>query len=194
MGIKKDENIVGTITRLEPVKGNRYLIYAWKQIHQQKPDAKLLIVGDGSERNFLEDLASKLGIKSSIIFAGLRHDLPELISIMEFLVLPSINEGMGKVLIQAAAMGKPSIGSNICGIPDIIKDGKTGLLVPAANPEELADAIVTLLNKTSMIKSFGESSKQWVFEKVDGLSRFSKELMIHKLDVLYRELIKDNSI
>lgn len=189
LGIDKDCDIVGDITRLEPIKGARYAVRAWKKVVSQKPDAQLLIIGDGSERKMLEKLAGDLGIRRSIMFTRFRHDLPRLISIMNFLILPSLNEGMGKVLIQAAAMGKPSIGSRVCGIPDVIDDNRTGLLVPRADPEKLADAILYLLDNPEKVISMGKNAYRRVTELIDGYPRFSEELMVNKIYLLYQELL-----
>ncbi|MFH1378801.1 MAG: glycosyltransferase family 4 protein [bacterium] len=189
LGLQKNEICVGTITRLEPVKGNRYLIEAWKYVLDKFPHAKLIIIGDGSEKESLHNLARRLHIFDSIIFTGMRHDLPQLLSILEFFVLPSINEGMGKVLIQAAAMEKPSIGSRVCGIPDVIQEGGTGLLVHPADVPALADAICALLADPERTKYLGRNAKKWVTDTVDGYGRFSKERMISKLDLIYKEAL-----
>jgi glycosyltransferase involved in cell wall biosynthesis len=188
-GFSDTDHIVGTVTRLEKVKGNRYLINAWQEVSQSYPRAKLLIVGNGSERSFLESLAENLGIRSSIVFAGFRNDIAELISILDFFVLPSINEGMGKVLIQAAVLGKPSVGSDICGIPDVIKHEETGLLVPPADSRSLAQAIMRLLGDPEMRARYGAQARQWVTGSVDGHPRFSNEAMAAKLDALYKNLL-----
>jgi len=191
LGFLERHRIVGTITRLEPVKGNRYLIHAWKKVSARIPDAKLLIIGEGKEKKELEMLIDDLGIGSSVVMLGLRKDLPELLSIMELFVLPSINEGMGKVLIQAAAMGKPAVGSHICGIPDIIKHEETGLLVPPEKPDALAEALLRLLDNPGKARTMGNNARLLVTGEVDGYPRFSKEAMIHKLDMLYKELLKN---
>ncbi|MBD3271740.1 MAG: glycosyltransferase [Elusimicrobia bacterium] len=186
LGFDTAVHIVGTVTRLEPVKGTIDLINAWQLVLQQFPDARLMIVGDGSLRNELVSRTHILGICSSVIFTGLRYDLPEILSVMRFLVLPSLNEGMGKVIVQAALMGKPTIGTKVCGIPDMIQHNQTGLLVPPKDHYALSRAIIRLLEDDSFTQKLAARAKQWVLEPVDGFARFSKELMVHRLNTLYR--------
>ncbi len=187
LGLRPAERIVGAVTRLEPVKGNEYLLRAWPKVVQNISGVTLLIVGDGSQRAFLEVLSADLGVRSRVLFTGMREDIPELLSVMEFLVLPSINEGLGRVLIEAAAMGKPAVGTRVCGIPYIIQDGKTGLIVPPADHEALAGAVTRLLDHPETARTMGGSARQWVTGSVDGCPRFSKEAMMKKLTALYRE-------
>ncbi len=198
-GIPESAIVIGTVARLEPVKGVKYFIDAIKIIVAQfieqnnMPDKsgnyKFLIVGDGSERKILEKEIEKSGLKDKVIFTGMRDDVLDLISIMDIYVQPSLNEGMGKTLVQASLFSKPIIATKVQGIPDVVIDGKTGLLVLPARPDLLAEAIVKLIKDENLRKKIGENAYQYVNEKIDGYSRFSIERMIFLLEELYKSIL-----
>ena len=104
---------------------------------------------------------------------------------MDLLVLPSLNEGMGRVLLEAQVMGKPVIGTRVGGIPDVIREGGTGLIVPPKDPRALAEAILNLLRDPERCRAMGEAGKKWVDEK------FGVEVMVSQISKLYEELLSD---
>jgi glycosyltransferase involved in cell wall biosynthesis len=192
LNISQNEIIIGTVARLEPVKGIKYFVEAIEIIDNLKLDVinccKFLIVGDGKERKFLEEKCNKSNIKNKIIFTGMRDDVYELISIMDIYVQPSLNEGMGKTLVIASMLGKPIVATKVQGIPDVVKDGESGILVPPASSSILADAILKLVTDENFRKNFGEKARLFVNEKVDGWERFSIERMVFLLKNMYEKL------
>lgn len=142
-----------TVGRMAEKKGFRYLIEAMPLILEKLPKAKLVLIGDGPDKQMLEELARKLKLESSVIFAGkvTHKELENWYPTADVFVLPSIiakggdTEGLGVVFLEAIASGTPIIGSNVGGIPDIIKHGETGLLVEQKNTKELAGAVVRIL-------------------------------------------------
>jgi len=183
--------VIGTVARLEPVKGVKYFVEAIKIIHNM-PDKSgnyiFLIVGDGSERKILENKVEKYGLKDKVIFTGMREDVLDLISTMDIYVQPSLNEGMGKTLAQAMYLSKPIVATNVQGIPDVVINGETGILVQPERPDLLASAIVKLIEDQDLRKKMGEKGFQYAIEKVDGYPRFSIERMIFLLEKLYESL------
>jgi glycosyltransferase involved in cell wall biosynthesis len=146
------EHMVFSVGRLIDWKGMKYLIMAMREVVDQVPGAKLVIGGSGPEKESLESMARELGLQGSVIFPGYidPSDLSEYYSAADVFVLPSIDlngqtEALGVVLIEAMASGTPVIGSNVGGIPDIIRDGYNGFLVPEKAPGDLADRIIRLL-------------------------------------------------
>jgi len=161
-----DKNIViGYLGRLSPVKGLIYLIRAVKQVQTKYPNIVLLIVGDGALRKDLEMMAEDLGIKA--IFAGWQTDTTPYYSIMDIFVLPSFFEGLPNVILEAMAMGKPIVATNIGGNPDLVVHGQNGFLVSPGNVESLADAIETLILNADLRVKMGCESSDMIRERFD---------------------------
>jgi glycosyltransferase involved in cell wall biosynthesis len=181
--IKPNENMVGMIARLEPIKGPRYFIEAAREVLRDFAQTKFILVGDGSLRNRLEKRIKDLELKDKFIFTGWREDMPELLSILDILVLPSLNEAAGMVLIEAQVSGVPVIATNVGGIPEIVQDNQTGVLVSARDYQSLAQAINHLLSDKQKRLNLAEAAKIWV------RGRFKAEDMIDKISRLYQEMI-----
>ncbi len=189
LDIPEDAIVIGTVSRLEPVKGIKYFVDAVRLITKSlNRSISFLIVGDGSERKSLELRVESLEIKDKIIFTGMRNDVMDLLSIMDIYVQPSLNEGMGKTIVQAFSLGKPVVATSVQGIPYLIKDEETGLLVPPKSSEKLAEAVIRLINRREQRKKIGADAKKFVFESVDGFPRFSIERMLVLLDKLYENM------
>ncbi|MCX5783387.1 MAG: glycosyltransferase family 4 protein, partial [Elusimicrobia bacterium] len=139
-GIQPEDNSVGFIGRLEPIKGIEYFISAAKIIAAEIPQVKFLIIGEGELRNNLELRVRRLGLAKKFIFTGWREDIPEILAILDICVLPSLNESLGMILLQAQAAGVPIVATNVGGIPEIVMDGKTAILVPPQDAAKLAAA------------------------------------------------------
>lgn len=182
LGIKSDEMIVGMVGRLEEVKGPGFFVEAAILALKDFPRAKFFLVGEGSMRCQLEKRVKESGQEEKIIFTGWREDVPEILSILDILVLPSLNEAVGIVLIEAQAEGVAVIASRVGGVAETIKDGYTGTLVPCANPIALARAIEELLNYPEKRKVMGERGRAWVGD------RFDAQEMARRISDLYLEL------
>ena len=172
--------------RLTPVKGQRYLLEAAAKVVRQRPDTLFVFLGDGELLTELTEMASVLGIKDHVKFLGWRPEVADVMSTFDIFVLPSLNEGMGKVLVEAMAMGKPIIASNVGGIPDLVTHGLNGLLVPPADADAMADAIVTLHDDPSKAKKMAEKGKVIA-------AGYSVDAMIQKIDRLYTESMMRSS-
>ena len=109
--------VVGVVGRLEAQKGHAYLFEAWPSIIAEFPDARLLVVGDGSLRTRLQTRAQELGVADSVIFAGFRADMPRVLDALDVLALPSLYEGMPLTAIEASAMGRPVVATAVDGTP-----------------------------------------------------------------------------
>jgi glycosyltransferase involved in cell wall biosynthesis len=175
--------VIGTVGRLAPVKGLRYLLDAGPEILRRCPDARFLVVGDGEMRPSLEAQARGLGLADRVVFAGFREDIPAVIAGMDVFVLPSLNEGMGRVLVMAMALGKPIVATRVGGVPELLGDGKAGLLVPPRDPAALAEAILALLHDRTRAAALAEAGRLRA-------PRYSAEAMLEALARLYRELIE----
>ena len=204
-GIPSDSIIVGTVARLEPVKGVYYFVKSaalvLEKISYGFPHLRnkiyFLIVGDGSLREELEKIAASTSTPTGtreeehthrIIFTGMRDDVRRLISAMDIYVQPSLNEGMGKTIAEAMSLAKPVVATNVQGIPDLVKDGITGILVPPSDEKAISEAVAELISALDTAGTLGENARRFVTEKIDGYPRFSVERMIHLHEKLYDEI------
>ncbi len=187
LGIPENALIIGSAGRLEPVKGPEFLIEAACHILPEYPDTFFVFAGDGELKRDLEKKALEIGIEKNIVFLGWRDDIAEIISVYDIFVLPSLNEGMGRVLVEAMALEKPIVASNIGGIPDLVSHGKNGFLVPPKDPRELANYIQILIEDEEKRAEMGKAGKEMV-------ENFSKEKMVEKIAELYKELIIQKNI
>ena len=172
----RDEIVIGTVSRLSPEKGVRYLIEAFARLRGTLgPTLKLRIAGDttpvaaGPERHALEALAARLGIAEAIEFAGwVEHEaLPAFLRGLDVFVLPSVFEGFGVAAVEASAAGLPVVASNVHGLPEVVRDGTTGLLVPPRSPDALADALGRLINQAALRETMGRAGRDFVAARYD---------------------------
>jgi len=175
--------VIGTIGRLSPVKGQRFLIEAMEIIIAARPDAEALIIGDGDEKAVLQSLAAKAGTDGSIHFVSSSVDTARFLSVMDVFVFPSVKEGLGIALLEALAAGRACVASNVGGIGDIIKDDVSGMLVPAGDAEAIAKAVLRLLEDADLRRRMGEAGKALVREK------FSLDRMTDEVMGLYGEVV-----
>lgn len=183
IGLPENSIVVGTVGRLVPVKGPGFLIMASLAILPRHPHTYFLFAGDGPLKDNLQKRASETGEEKNIVFLGWRDDIAHILSIFDIFCLPSLNEGMGRVLVEAMAHGIPIVASDVGGIPDLVTHGKNGFLVPPKNPWELAKYIQILIEDEEKRKKMGEAGKKMA-------QRFSHENMVKKIAELYEELLK----
>jgi len=177
--IPEDAQIVGVIARLEAEKGHRTLLEAWPLVLAAQPRAWLLIVGEGSERDSLEAEAASLGISDRVVFTGRREDVPAVTAALDVSVLPSYREAQGLSVLEAMALGRPVVASRVGGIPEMIEDGVSGLLVPPNDREALASAIVRLLADHPFADMIAKRGHDLVHD------RFCVELMVNSIEAIY---------
>ena len=180
-GMEPGSPIVGVVGRLEPEKGHATLIDAWPQVLRAVPGAYLLIVGEGSRRAALEEQVAALGIGARVVFTGRRDDVPAVTAALDVAVLPSYREAQGLTILEAMALSRPVVASNVGGIPEMVEDGRTGLLVPPHDHEALASAITRLLLDHPLADMLARAGHDLVHE------RFCLELMVRAIENLYDE-------
>jgi len=176
--------IVGNIAHLAEHKGHKYLIESAKIVTEQAQDTLFVIVGEGKLKLELKLLARKLGVNDKIIFTGFREDIPELLYIFDIFVLSSYLEGLCTSLMDAMVMRKAIVATNVGGIPEVVKDGVNGILVPPKNPEKLAEAILTLRHNDELRKNMGNAGRNIVEEK------FSSARMVLNVEKVYYDILK----
>jgi glycosyltransferase involved in cell wall biosynthesis len=177
-----NEFIIGTIGNLNREKGHFYLIEAAKIIVRNFSNVKFLIIGDGNLKKKLSSQVNKYGLKNKFFFTGYRSDIPELLSIIDIFILPSINEGLPMVLLEAMAAKKPIIATRVGAVPKVIDNNLNGILVNARNSSELAIAISKIIKNPSK----GEKMARNALQKVK--FEFSSEILCDKYVNIYRNL------
>jgi glycosyltransferase involved in cell wall biosynthesis len=161
---------VGLVAHLHPMKRPEDLIRAAPQVLAEFPTARFLIVGGthAAPPGYFEglvQLVADLGLRERVTFVGFRHDVAEFYTAFDMLVLTSLGEPFGKVLIEAMASETPVIGTALAGPLEIIQNGITGLLIPPRDPAAVADAILDLARHPAMIKSIGRAGREWVQDR-----------------------------
>jgi glycosyltransferase involved in cell wall biosynthesis len=167
LGFDGQTPVVGVVGRLEAQKGHLYLLDAWPAVLGEVPDARLLVVGDGSLRGALEARARDTGLAASVIFTGFRTDIARLLDAIDVLALPSLYEGMPLTAIEAGAMARPVVATAVDGTPEVVGDGTTGLLVPPADPRALARALCALLGDPDRAQRLGAAARAAAVERFD---------------------------
>jgi glycosyltransferase involved in cell wall biosynthesis len=172
---------IGIVGRLVRQKGHPVLFAAARGILKKYPAAKVVVIGDGSDRKQLEALARELGISGSVYFAGYRDDMARAYASLDLMVMPSLDEGLPMTLLEAMAAKRAVIASAVGAVPEVIEHGQTGLLVEPGNADDLEQAILTLLNDASLRHRIAQNARQSV-------ARFSSDLMARKYLDFYQRM------
>jgi len=180
-GIPPGAPLLGVVARLEPEKGHRFLVEAMPSVLAGSPEARLVIVGEGSQTDALRALSVSLGVDGRVVFTGRREDVSALTADLTVAVLPSLREAQGISILEAMARRVPVVASAVGGIPEVITSGVDGLLVPPADPGALAEAIGSLLHDLDLRRRIGEAGYRTVVD------RFSIDAQVRRTQALYDE-------
>lgn len=184
LGIDRAAPLIGTIARLEEQKGHYFLLQAARQVLEQFPDARFVMVGDGSLRDRLQnELTPELGLQESVIWIRERNDIPALMAACDMIVLPSLFEGLPLTALEAMAAGRPFVGTTCCGTAETVIDERTGLLVPPCDEHALAQAIIRILSNPSWASELGSNARKHVER------HFNVPLMISRYHRLYADML-----
>ena len=158
LGIRSGERVIACVGQARQEKGLEHLIRAAKIAAGRKEALRLLLVGGGPLTERLQALAYELGIASQVTFCGVRNDVEKILSLCDFTVVPSLTEGLSLAALESQAAGKPVVGSRVGGIPEVVTDGVTGLLIPPGDDRALADALCRLLDDRLLLRRMSEES------------------------------------
>jgi len=183
LGLQPSGRIVGMIARLDTQKAPEDFLLAAERVLERLPDVTFLLVGDGKLRPHLLQLVRAKNLSSRFILAGARTEIPEILSILDVFVLPSLWEGLPITILEAMAMAKPVIATAIPGNMEIVKDNVTGLLVPPRNPQRLSEAIISLLSDQDRAKMMGQEARKLIQDRYDSkrMTARIQELYLHLL-------------
>jgi glycosyltransferase involved in cell wall biosynthesis len=177
------------------VKGLEDFLDAAALVARRNGAARFLIVGDGhvcrdgavvpdaEYRQALEARARRLGLGDRVVFTGVRLDVPEVLAQVAVSVLPSLSEGLSNVVIESMAAGVPVVATRVGGTPELVEEGRTGLLTPPRDPVALAGAICRVLEDRELASRFGQAGRRRIAE------HFSLERMVRDTEGLYERLL-----
>lgn len=185
LGILQGEKIVGMVGRLSKQKAPQYFIQAMPSVLKRVTNVRFLIVGDGELKSKVIRLSNKLGVREKVTFLGFREDIPEILEILDVFVLPSLWEGLGRSLTEAMVMGCPVVATRVEGVPELVVEGETGILVQPKDTDGLAGGIVEFITDSDKAGKMGQAAR----EKV--LHDFSAEQMVNRIEKLYWKMIRE---
>jgi sugar transferase (PEP-CTERM/EpsH1 system associated) len=182
LGIPAGVPLIGAVGRLHPQKDFAGLLDSLTEVQKYVSPVRLLLVGEGELRDDLETRARSLGISGIVTFAGFRSDVAEILAACDVFVLPSLWEGMPNVVLEAMAVGLPVVATQVGGVPEIVLDGETGLLVPPGDSETLAQALIRLLRDPDLRSRMGRAGRRRVEQ------HFSANQLVLETEALYEAL------
>ena len=167
--------------RLTAIKGHRHLLDAARAVIDRHPETVFVFLGAGELLEELQGQAAALGIEANVRFAGWQPDVAGIMSAFDCFAFPSINEGMGKALVEAMALEKPVVASRIGGIIDLVNDGVNGFLVPPADPQAMAERILFLMENP-------ETGRRMAAKAAETAAAYGSAAMVRKIEALYADL------
>jgi glycosyltransferase involved in cell wall biosynthesis len=175
--------VIGTAGPLESVKGIPYFLGAARQVLEVRPDLEFLVAGAGPEEANLRRVARELEIADKVTFVPYVLGFSDSLAATDIFCLPSLQQGLGTTMLEAMALGRPVIATNVGGVSSVIRDGETGLVVPPQNSSELARRILELLSQPARARAIGEQARQLAVEQ------YAVDTMVQRTAQLYRDLV-----
>jgi len=183
LGLPPDRTVVGVVTRMRVRKGVEEFIRAIGSVRAQRPDVHAVIVGEVEMDDALQGIVRDLRLEDALTLLGRRSDMPEVYAAMDVFVLSSHDEGMSNAILEAMALEKPVVATDVGGTGEVVLHGQTGLLVPAKDPPALAAAIADILDQPERARAMGVLGRRVVEE------RFSAQSMVRQMEQLYLDLM-----
>jgi glycosyltransferase involved in cell wall biosynthesis len=186
LGIPETAPLIGSIGRLQPVKGHRYLVEAFVPVAARCPDAHLMLVGGGPEEEALSRRVEEAGLGDRVRFVGFQTDAQPYLAAIDYFVLPSVSEAHSMALLEAVAMGKPVVATAVGGNRETIQAEVNGLLVPPGSPDGLRDALLRLLTEPGLAERLGHGA-------LESSARYDLRDMVGRYALLYSEAAAGNA-
>lgn len=180
--------VVGTAGALEAVKGFPFFLGAAARVLATGREVEFLIAGAGPEESNLRRLSRELGINDKVTFVPNLLDFDNALAAMDVFVLPSLQQGIGTIMLDAMSMGRPVIATHVGGVDSAVRDNETGLLAPPSNSQALADRIVELLDDHSKAQAIGQAAREMVERE------FGVEAMVDQTASLYHEILDHSPV
>jgi glycosyltransferase involved in cell wall biosynthesis len=188
LGAGDDDFIVLQVARLDPIKDHKTAIRAFQRAVQVDPRIRLMIVGDGMERAAIEREIDDCSLEKSVLLLGPRNDVPKLLAAADAFLLTSVSEGIPVTVIEAMAVGVPVVATAVGGMPELITDRVSGLLVPAGDVIGIADALIEISRDEELRNSLALRAKK------EAENNFSEDRMIASYDQIYGEMLANCAV
>lgn len=182
LGIPAGAPVVGTVANFRGLKGHQHLMEAARLIRREIPEVRFVLVGQGPLEREIRERARLLGLDGTVVFVGYREDVPRITGIFDVFALPSLFEGLSIALIEAMALGKAAVVTNVGGVPEVVQHMRQGLIVPPGNPPALAKAILTILQDRPLRERLGRAAKRRAAD-------FDIRTAVRRMEEVYRELL-----
>jgi len=184
MGVGQGDLVIVQVARLDPIKDHVTAIRAIARVANRRSDIQLVLVGDGPESEAIEALIRELGVEGQIRCLGRRDDIARLLGAADFMLLTSHSEGIPLTLIEGMAAGLPVVATRVGGVPEVVEEGRTGLLAPAGDEGALADQILQMAADRGLQERMGRAGRE------RARLMFTEDRMITTYEAIYREMIK----
>ncbi len=185
LGLDENNIVLGTISRLDPIKNHQMMLSAFKSVEVQYSEARLLIVGDGPLMQELKQQCEQLDIVNKVIFTGFIIEPQKLLKIMDIFLLPSLSEGTSMTLLEAMSFSKPCIVTDVGGNPEIVKNEETGLIIPSGDVNALTKSCLDLINNKQKQITLGQNGRERYKKS------FTVTNMIAEFEALYGSVLKE---
>lgn len=182
-GIAEGDIVVGIVARLAEVKGHKHFVEAAEIISRDNADVRFLIAGVGPKEQAIKELIRQRGLTDRVVFTGFVDNIYEIFNIIDINVISSLSEALCLSIIEGMCVGKPSVGTNTGGIPEVIKDGYNGYLVPVGDFLMLADATLKLVRNPELRKDMGDKGRELA------AGRFTADAMARSIEQLYESIL-----
>jgi glycosyltransferase involved in cell wall biosynthesis len=183
LGLKEDISIVGTIAILRIKKGHRVLLDAIPLISKEIPEAVFIFAGEGPQKGNILNRINNLSLSNKVFMLGMRRDISNILKSIDLFVLPTLQEALGTSFLEAMAMEKPVVGTNVGGVGEVIKNGVNGYLVEPNNPATLSEAVIKILRNKKRARMMGIEGRKIVEQN------FTVEKMCERMYALYSSLV-----
>ncbi len=188
LGLPESQKLIGIVARLVPIKAHEVFLEAAKIVRATAPDSTFLVIGDGERRSELEAMARDLGVAEATRFLGWRADMREVYADLDVVTLCSNNEGSPVALIEALAAARPVVSTRVGGVPNVVHDGESGLLVPPRDPAAFAEAVLALLRDPDRAARLGLAGRAAVYP------RHSSGRLVEDVERLYLQLAREKGL
>ena len=188
LGLDANAPVIGSAGRMVPVKQYDQFLKAAAIMLKQRPDARFLIAGEGPQLDNLKELAAQLSISEQVLFVGFRSDMPDILSALDIFVISSKHEGIPMVVLEAMILQRAVVSTKVGGMPEIIENDLSGLLVKPSEPQQLASACLELLSDRELAAKIGAAAQKRIETK------FSISTQARRVADIYRELTKKKDL
>ena len=188
LGLEEGVEVLGVIGKIYPGKGQKEAVLALDLLKRRRPDVRLLVVGEVKGRRYaaeIREAVQHFGLEKNVIFSGFREDLSGILALLKVLILASTVDSLGRVGLEAMAAGTPVVAVAAGGLPEIVIDGRTGVLVQSADPAQIAEGVARVLDDPKLARAAAEGGRKFVVEN------YSLEGQLRKIERVLEDCLEN---